>query len=164
MTVCEGSASSWAPSRLPSWLFCHFTPCLGWILGRHQGLYLTHGCSDSTPRHHAALLRLLLALQISFCSVRVRMCACTHQFFFSFFFWKLIRITITGMWFESRPLPVAQQWEGELSHVFLKGHTPLYSSRCVKRGKSLCVLCSSEAHCVYAEVFGLRIFRSYSIF
>lgn len=33
---------------------------------------------------------------------------CMHaSFFFSFFFWELIRITITGMWFESRPLPVA---------------------------------------------------------
>lgn len=66
--------------------------------------------------------------------------ACTHHFFFFFFSWKLIRITITGMWLESCPLPVAEQWEGELSHVFLKGHTPLYSSRCVNRGKSPCVL------------------------
>ena len=138
----------WAPSCLPSWLFCHFTACLGWILGRHQGLYLTHGCSDSTPRHHAALLRLPART-----ANKLLQCASVYVCMHTsppppFFFWKLIRITITGMWFESRPLPVAWQWEGELSHVFLKGHTPLYSSRCVKPGKSLCVRCSSEAQCL----------------
>lgn len=138
--VCKGSCLPWGPSCLPSWLLCHFTPCLGWILGRHQGLYLTHGCSDSTPYHCRFLLRLPLALQKNKLLQSVSVYACTHLFFS----WKLIRITITGMWFESCPLPVAEQWEGELSHVFLKGHTPLYSSRCVNRGKSPCVLYLSE--------------------
>lgn len=46
--VCEGRVSPGLPPTCPSWLLCHFTPCLGWILGRHQGLYLTLGCSDST--------------------------------------------------------------------------------------------------------------------
>lgn len=80
--VCEHLA----PSHLPSWLLCHFTPCLGWILWRHQGLYLTHGCSDSTPCHHAALLSLPLTLQISSCKCASVSVSMHTSFFFSFFF------------------------------------------------------------------------------
>lgn len=90
--------------------------------------------------------------KISFC--RVWVCMHAHLFFS----WKLIRITITGMWFESCPLPVAEQWEGELSHVFLKGHTPLYSSRCVNRGKSPCVLCLSETQLFLCRGIWLKDF------
>lgn len=76
-------------------------------------------------------------------------------FFFSFC--KPIRITKARMQFESCPLPVAEQPEPEtLAHVFLKGHTPLSSPRCVR--------CSSEAHTVYARPLGLGIFRSYGVF
>lgn len=71
--LCGKARPPWAPSCLPSWLFCHFTPCLGWILERRRGLYLTHGCSGSTPHR---------ALQISFCSMQ----ACMLALFLSSFF------------------------------------------------------------------------------
>lgn len=74
----------WVASRLPSWLLCHFTPCLGWILARHRGLYLTHGCSDSIPLpHHFASPRVHTANKLLRCG---GVYVCRHtSFFFSFF-------------------------------------------------------------------------------
>ena len=146
-TVCEGWASPELPPACPLDYFAISPHALAEFLGDIRAS-ISHTAALTLPPATTPLcFASPLALQISFCSVQVCMCACTHHPP-PLFFWKLIRITITGMWFDSRPLPVAWQLEGEVFHGFLKGHTPLYSSRCVKPGKSLCVRCSSEAQCL----------------
>lgn len=119
MAACEvPSLSLGSPPALPLDYFAISPHGSTQSLGDIGGLYLTHGCSGSTPHYHAALLHLLRALQISLCSVQpVRLCVCVcvcvhaHIIFLSprpfFFSGALIRITITGMQFESRSPPVA---------------------------------------------------------
>lgn len=154
-SVCEGRASPGLPPACPL-DYCAISP--------HASAESLRDIRASIS-HMAALTPPTPLPPPRFSSLRSRrtnnlvhslsVYVCMHTFFF--FRWKLITITITGIQFESRPLPVAQQWVRELYHVFLKGHTPLYSSRCVKRGKSSRVLCSSEAHAVYSETVGIWI-------
>lgn len=114
MTACEGLLPPLG-SLLPTLLIIlpfHPMPRLNpWETSgplSHTRLLRLH---PHPHHHHTALLHLLQALQISLCSVRVCVYVHAHIIFFlpfSFFFcWGLIRITITGMQFESRSLPAA---------------------------------------------------------
>lgn len=110
-TACEGRASFLPPACPLD--YCAISPhALAESLQDHQGLYLTHGCSDSIPLspHHFASPRVHTANKLFHCG-RVYVCMHTTHPFFSFrsplFFWDLIRITITGMWLRA----VLSQWQ-----------------------------------------------------
>ena len=133
-TVCEGWASPELPPACPLDYFAISPHALAEFLGDIRAS-ISHTAALTLPPATTPLcFASPLALPISVCSVQVCMCACTHHTpppppartankilnwvsVFGckpklpppppLFFWKLIRITITGMWFESRPLPVA---------------------------------------------------------
>lgn len=130
------------PPPHPPLSLCHFTRCFCWILERHQGLYLTCGCSSSTPPFSALPpasstneLWLCVCTCVHVCMC-VLPCLCVTV---SYFFEQLIRITITGMQLESSPFPVAlPESGGELSHVSERAHATLFIQMCQMRRRAQC--------------------------
>lgn len=130
MTVCEGWASPGFPPTGPLDYCTISLHALAESLGDIRAP-ISHMAAFTLPP-----LPLTLALKISFCTVQV--CTCTRRYFLIS---KLIRITITGMWFDI----VLSQWHivrRKLSRVFLKGHTLLFIHMRSPTPRSLRSACS----------------------